>query len=165
MRKTTAILFLLAFLICCNADRLAMMVNRLQMREKIAEAIHEKNSLEAFYYTKAEYASLHFTDDGHEILIGGRQYDIATVEMQDDMVIIKCLADHKEENIKKNAAGSQQQKSLIVEKSLDKLFTCSSGVISLTHNFIVLKSRLLPPAQNLPLAFALEIPKPPPALV
>jgi len=54
--------------------------------------------LNKMIFTKAEYEKVTM-DDGEEVKVNGRMYDVARVEVQRDFVIVYALHDESEDNL------------------------------------------------------------------
>lgn len=136
------------------------------MKETIEKALQEglkENNLVNLRFSAQRYHHLIEADSQDEIEFDGHRYDVAEVIFNKDSVQVKCLADHKEDNIKKYMAGRQQQKHLQVEKSFSNLYSLHNPIAYTQSGFIIQsfcyfhlpnsKAKLMP----------LEIPTPPPA--
>ncbi|MEO6404415.1 MAG: hypothetical protein ABIY51_01670 [Ferruginibacter sp.] len=168
LKKLSAILFLGLFIVSSHAEWIAVFMNRIQMRQEIVSVMSkdiEEGQLKSFTFSKAEFSLLSYTPEEKEIIIAGKNYDIADVQEHDGTITVRCLADEKEMQIKKLAKKNQQDQNDQIQKSFSKIFTLQNSSSSVPVIFIENRSRLFSYNVDFPTNVYIDIIVPPPSIV
>ena len=167
LKKLTAILFLALFFISSNAEWVASFINAIQMQQRIASAMAysiNEDKLQTFSFTESEFAKQPYSPANKEITIAGKNYDIADIKKVNELVIIRCLADEKEMQIKLWAKKNEQQKSQQIEKAFSKIYTLQTNTTILQIVSSEISSKLFYYNCSVPQNVYLDIIVPPPTL-
>lgn len=101
------------------------------MKARVAGIIRSdiyEDDLEQKTFSNEEFSQLTFEDDGHEVEINGRMYDIVSIKSFNGKKIIYCLSDEKESNLKDWVKKNCPQKNNKLNNIFSKVFAPSKPV-------------------------------------
>ena len=132
-----AIFLLVIFIFSSNGHWILNCINDFQMKEKVDRMKREnvdETDLQQFIFSEKEFSSIDFHDDGEEMELHGKMYDIVRIKHVSGKVVVHCLSDAKETYLKMIAKKQQQQRNIRLKNLVAKVYVSAKNIITIAED-------------------------------